>query len=114
MKLLFDQNISFRIIKKLEKFFPNANQVRSCGLENKTDIEIWKFAKDNDYSIVTYDADFYDLTILKGHPPKVIWLRTGNTSTNFLADPLIKNQDVINNFLKSKDWAGIGCLELFE
>lgn len=90
MKLLFDQNISFRIIKKLEDFFPEASQVRICGLENKSDREILEYAKDNNYSIVTFDADFYDLTVLNGHPPKIIWLRLGNTSTGFFLNTLLK------------------------
>ena len=53
MKLLFDQNISFRLIKKVEHFLPFANQVRMCGLENSQDLAIWEFAKTNNYTIVT-------------------------------------------------------------
>jgi predicted nuclease of predicted toxin-antitoxin system len=90
MRLLFDQNISFRILKKLEEYFPNASQVRTSGLENKSDTEIWEYAKSNTYTIVTFDADYYDLTILRGHPPKIIWLRPGNSSTKFIAELLIK------------------------
>ncbi len=44
MKLLFDQNISFRIIGKLDDVMPFASQVRLLGLENSTDFEIWDFA----------------------------------------------------------------------
>lgn len=79
MKLLFDQNISFRILKKIEKDFPEARQVRSIQLENKTDFEIWNYCKENNFSIVTFDADFFDISLLKGHPPKIIWIRSGNT-----------------------------------
>lgn len=79
MNLLFDQNISFRIIGKISSFFPKAKQVRQLGIENYSDIEIWKFAKENHYTIVTFDADFFDLSNFRGHPPKIIWLRFGNT-----------------------------------
>ncbi|WMJ75560.1 DUF5615 family PIN-like protein [Cytophagaceae bacterium ABcell3] len=112
MRLLFDQNISFRILNKIKVEFPEANQVRLLGLDNKSDIQIWKYAKDNQYAIVSFDADFYDLTVLKGHPPKIIWLRSGNTSTKFLADLLIKNKSIIYDFLNLKEWESIGCLEL--
>jgi predicted nuclease of predicted toxin-antitoxin system len=57
LKLLFDQNISHRAVKALQDVFDCA-QVRSLGLENKTDIQIWDFAKVNGYSIVSFDADF--------------------------------------------------------
>lgn len=64
MKLLFDQNISFRVSKKLQSSFPNCGQVRELHLEGKSDREIWDFAKREKYTIVTFDADFYDLVIL--------------------------------------------------
>lgn len=112
MKLLFDQNISFRIIKRIESDFPEANQVRALGLENKSDREIWQYAKANAFAIVTFDADFYDMTVLHGHPPKIIWIRTGNTTTLFLAELLSRNKGVIAKFLSSPEWGEVGCLEL--
>jgi predicted nuclease of predicted toxin-antitoxin system len=66
MKLLFDQNISFRILSKIKAHFPEAKQVRQLGIENYSDIEIWKFAKENKFTNVTFDADFFDLSNLKG------------------------------------------------
>jgi len=45
MKLLFDQNISFRIIEKISNLFPESKQVRQIGLEDCKDFEIWEFAK---------------------------------------------------------------------
>lgn len=72
MKILFDQNISFKIVSRINANFPEAKQVRELGIENYSDIEIWKFAKENNYTIVTFDADFFDLANLKGHPPKII------------------------------------------
>lgn len=42
MKLLFDQNISFRIVKMLEDFLPLASQVRLLGLENLDDYKVWE------------------------------------------------------------------------
>ena len=50
MKLLFDQNISFRITKKIRPIFSNSNQVRDLGLENYSDEEIWSFAKENNFA----------------------------------------------------------------
>jgi len=66
MKLLFDQNISYRLVKQIIELFPGSKQVRELGLENSTDIEIFDFAKRNDFSIVTFDSNFYDLNVIKG------------------------------------------------
>ena len=79
------------------------------GLANSTDIEIWKYAYDKDFSIVTVDADFYDISLLNGHPPKIIWIRTGNMPTAQLAEMLIEQKDNIANFIASKELA---CMEI--
>ena len=110
MKLLFDQNISFRLIKRIIDFFPDSKQVRELGLENSSDIEIFEFAKRNEFAIVTFDSDFCDLNIIKGYPPKIIWIRTGNTTTKNLERLLRKKSDLIKLFL-SEDY---GCLEITE
>lgn len=112
MKLLFDQNISFRIISKIETNFPEAKQVRQLGIENYTDIEIWEFAKKHQYTIVTFDADFFDLSNFKGHPPKIIWFRFGNTKTDFLAEIINSRKQVIENFIQTDSYAEIACLEI--
>jgi len=108
MKLLFDQNISFRLIKHVLDIFPDAKQVRELGLENSTDIEIFNYAKKNDFAIVTFDSDFSDLNILNGYPPKIIWIRTGNSTTKKIEILLRKQQDLIELFL-DEDY---GCLEI--
>ncbi len=112
MKLLFDQNISFRLIEKIADFFPEARQVVHLGLTNATDLQIWNFAKENGYAIVTFDADFYELASIKGHPPKIIWLRTGNRTTNSLARLFFERKDVIREFLEREEYKDITCLEL--
>jgi len=112
MKLLFDQNISFRISKKVQDIFPGSKQVKELGLENSKDIQIWNIARDNGYAIVTFDSDFYDFGLLKGSSPKVIWLRQGNTSTRNLENVLRRNSDLINTFLTDPSYKDIGCIEI--
>lgn len=101
MRLLFDQNISYRILKEILPYFPGAKQVREVGLEGKQDGEIWKWAKTNSYTIVSFDSDFVDLSLLLGFPPKVIWLRLGNSSTARIAKEFIEKEHEINDFLKN-------------
>jgi len=112
MKLLLDQNISFRIVKNIQNLFPGSIQVRELGLENFKDSRIWTYARENDYCIVTFDADFYDIGIIKGSSPKVIWLRLGNTSTKNIEKVLRKNFELIKTFLTDPDFIEIGCLEI--
>jgi predicted nuclease of predicted toxin-antitoxin system len=112
VKLLFDQNISFRVATKLKPTFPGSAQVRELSLEDKRDREIWDFAKREDYTIVTFDADFYDLVTLYGHPPKVIWLRIGNTKSDHLISMLQNHAEVIKAFLSDKNYSDIACLEI--
>ncbi|MDX5339810.1 MAG: DUF5615 family PIN-like protein [Cyclobacteriaceae bacterium] len=104
MALLFDQNISFRILKSISEDFPGSKQVREVGLEEKTDFEIWNWAKSNTFTIVTFDADFVDLSLLYKSPPKVIWLRIGNSSTRNIAQVIKSKKTEIEEFLSnSKD-----------
>jgi predicted nuclease of predicted toxin-antitoxin system len=111
--LLFDQNISFRVVKKLIEHFPNCAQVRDLGLEGNTDAQIWAFAQKNDFVVVTFDADFSDLASFYGHPPKVIWLRTGNTTTDEIVSILIGRKKLIHDFIEGVDYSEISCLELY-
>ena len=98
MRLLFDQNISYRLVSKLSDCYPDSKQVRELGLSNAEDIGIWDYARKNDYLIVTFDADFYDIGLINGCPPKIIWLRTGNLTTTQIADLLKKRLQQITDF----------------
>ncbi|MEY2704095.1 MAG: hypothetical protein RL407_157 [Bacteroidota bacterium] len=100
--LLFDQNISFRIIKEILPLFPGSKQVREVGLEGKQDREVWGWAKTNGFSLVSFDSDFADLSLLFGFPPKVIWLRFGNSSTSKIAAVLTQKNKEIQIFLKNE------------
>ena len=112
MKLLLDQNISFRITSKIQDLFPGSKQVRDLGLENSKDSFLWNYAKENNYCIVTFDGDFYDLGLIKESSPKVIWLRLGNTRTQYIETVLRKNYDLIKTFLTDPNYKEIGCLEI--
>ena len=112
MNLLFDQNISFRIIKKIQDTFPNSKQIKELSMENYSDNEIWRFAKDNNYTIVTFDSDFFEISNLKGHPPKIIWLRTGNTTTESVIEIIKIKKDIITDFIENPSYSEISCLEI--
>ena len=110
MKLLFDQNISFRIMRLLPDSFADCRHVRSVGLNNYNDREIWQFAKQNDFTIVTFDSDFSDIATLRGFPPKIVWLRAGNLTTAEIAERIILNTSKITSFINYPEQF---CLEIF-
>lgn len=83
--------------------------VKSIGEALVRDRFIWKYAKERDYVIVTYDADFYDWQQIKGFPPYVVWLRFGNAPTKYIAQMLLGHKDKI---LKLEDSVEVGILEI--
>lgn len=113
MKLLLDQNISYRVVKLIAEHFPESSGVKNCHLTNATDLEIWTFAKGNCYTIVTFDEDFYNIQLLKGFPPKIVWFKTGNLSNQQIADFLIAQKEMIASFVSDSTYEREGCLELF-
>ncbi len=109
MRLLFDQNISFRLVKELNDLFPGSSHTIEVGLQTSDDFAVWTFAKQNEFTIVTKDSDIYDIGLIKGFPPKVIWIRSGNTSSTYVLSLMKSNHLRILNFIKSEDQF---CLEL--
>jgi predicted nuclease of predicted toxin-antitoxin system len=101
MKLLFDQNLSFRIIKKINHCFPESRHVAALKLDRASDIEIWEYAKDYNFTIVTKDSDFNDLSTLKGFPPHIIWLRLGNSRSDTAANALLQHADTIEKIISN-------------
>ena len=88
MKLLFDQNLSHRLLGVLNDLFPDSLHVRLLGLAEADDLVIWEYAKNQDLVIVTQDSDYSDWNNLRGAPPKIIWLRCGNTSVDVIHSKL--------------------------
>ena len=99
MKLLFDQNLS----PKLVDSFNDSRHLQDLGMHSTDDLNIWKFAKKEGFTIVTKDSDFNNLVSYFGFPPKVIWLRRGNCSTKVISELLNKNFQTIKNFISDHD-----------
>lgn len=85
MSLLFDQNLSRRLVGLLAAEYPGSDHVESVGLLGADDLTLWNFAAGRGLVVVSKDSDFRHLALLHGPPPKVIWLRVGNGSTGVVA-----------------------------
>jgi predicted nuclease of predicted toxin-antitoxin system len=110
MKLLFDQNLSFKLCRQLIDVFPGSNQVHLLGMAEADDRDIWRHAKANDFIIVSQDADFADMATLYGPPPKVIWLRCGNQPTEAIEKRLRDHAEVIADFEQNN---AASCWEIY-
>ena len=110
IKLLFDQNLSYRLVSRLKEFYPDSAHIASIGLDKSSDMDVWNFAKENGYTLVTKDSDFNDICTLYNFPPHIIWLRLGNSRVSIAQDVLIKHKDKICLIVGENK---IGIIEIF-
>lgn len=103
MKLLFDQHLSHKLIAMLVDLFPGSEHVRNRGLMNAIDDKLWELAKRELFILVTKDEDFHTLSVVRGHPPKVLWIRSGNCATELVETLLRKNFAEIEKFAADPD-----------
>ena len=104
MKLLLDENLSWRLVKKLTPFFTLVSHVSALKTEQPaTDITIWNYAKANGFTIVSKDDDFEKIVLLRKAPPKLLFLKIFNLETNKTADLIIENREKIIEFMDSND-----------
>lgn len=109
MKLLLDENLSRRIVTSLEPYYPGTTHVSLVGLGRSMDYDIWLYAKKNNFVILSRDSDYYDLSLVKGSPPQVIWLKIGNCRKQTVIDLLIKKINILTNLLECEN---LTCVEL--
>ena len=111
MKLFFDHNISHKLVARVTDIFPDSTQTRLLNLGRANDPQLWLVAKAHAFIFVTKDRDVAELAILRGAPPKVIWLRLGNCKTTAIERTLRLNFTVIADFVQDPDRV---VLELFD
>jgi len=101
LSLLFDNNLSVKLVQLLHDHFPGSVHVIDAGMRDKDDIEILEYAKKENLTIVTKDKDFYFLNSTYGSPPKLIWLVIGNCKIADTVNILKINKNEIMDFLNS-------------
>ena len=102
IRLIADENISWRIKKLLPQWdILPANEIKKG--QRLSDVYIWKYAKEKQFTILTFDEDFTEIQNLLSFPPKIIWLRTGNIGTEQICNKLISLEEEIDSFLKNDD-----------
>ena len=110
MKLLIDQNLSYRLVQQLQVVYPGTEHTLRLGLTNKRDTVIWEFARQHGFFVLTQDEDFLDLSLVRGAPPKVVLLRSGNLSTTEIAEILTSRHLLIYTLLGPE--GDVNCLKV--
>lgn len=103
MKLLFDQNLSPDLCVRLRDVWADLVHVRMVDLATADDATVWDYARQHDRIIVSKDGDFSSRAFLYGAPPKVIWIATGNTSTDEIEELLRNGRAQIEGFEDNED-----------
>ncbi len=98
MRLLFDEQLSEDLLALFEDAFPESLHVRALGAAGASDSTVWQIAKERGCILVTKDEDFHRLSVLRGAPPKVIWLRLGNCTTDEVATVMRRHVTDIQHF----------------
>jgi predicted nuclease of predicted toxin-antitoxin system len=105
MKLLFDHNLSYKLVGRLADLFPESEHVRNVNLHEADDQIIWEYARANGFAIVSKDEDFHQRSFLYGAPPKVIWVRLGNCTTTDIEQALRRHHTDLLQFHASEEGA---------
>lgn len=98
MRLLFDENLSETLVAALASLYPESLHVRLLGLGGASDLDLWSVAAREGCMLVTRDEDFIRLSILRGAPPKVVWIGLGNCSNKVIVELLRARRADIERF----------------
>jgi len=110
MKLLLDANLSWRLISPLKSAFGECVHVNNTSLPHPAkDVDIWRFAKDHEYTIITQDSDFLNYLETKGYPPKLILVKAGNLNTEQMKNILLQAKQSIIELINNNEY---GLLEI--
>ena len=102
MKLLLDENLSDRVLVAIEDLFPRSAHVKNHNLIKASDEEIWNFAKQNDFALISKDSDFHQRSLVLGAPPKFVYLRVGNCATARVVEILRTQSEIVEAFLQDQ------------
>jgi len=109
VRLLFDENLSPKLVAALADVFPDSAHVDRVGLGSVPDSDVWEYAKAQGFILASKDSDFYDKSALYGQPPKVIWIRRGNCSNRQIQLLLRNKAAVIMAFEQDPE---LSCLRI--
>jgi predicted nuclease of predicted toxin-antitoxin system len=102
VKLLFDHNISPDLVRRLSDLFPKSEHVYYLNIHEEDDSVLWTYARDHEFIVVSKDADFSELSMVRGFPPKLLWLRLGNCRTSDIEELIRTNHQFILKLIEDE------------
>lgn len=98
MRLLFDNNLSPRLSAAVANLYPDSVHVRALALQRAPDDDVWEYAREHGYVIVSKDSDFHQRSLVEGFPPKIVWIQRGNCTTAAIIELLRRSGRAILDF----------------
>ncbi|MCA1809761.1 MAG: DUF5615 family PIN-like protein [Lentisphaerae bacterium] len=84
MRFLVDAQLPPALADWIQEKGYEAKAVRDMGLRDASDTDIWKFADQQKWVIVTKDEDFINFSLQASAPPGLVWIRIGNCANELL------------------------------
>jgi predicted nuclease of predicted toxin-antitoxin system len=103
VRLLFDEQLSEELSTLLDDIFPDSLHVRQRAAGGSPDTSVWELARAQQCVLVTKDEDFHRLSVLRGAPPKIVWIRIGNCATQDVAQLLREHHAGIRRFVEQEE-----------
>lgn len=97
-RLLFDEPLSEALCKTLGDIFPGSLHIRLLGQGGAADATVWELARQHGCLVVSKDEDFHRLALLRGAPPKFVWIRLGNCTTIDIEQLLRRHHEEVTRF----------------
>lgn len=102
MKFIVDHNLPPQLVRVLVERFPGTTHTMDLGFDRLPDTQLWEFAKEHDFHLMTKDSDHFQLSLVRGAPPKVVWIRIGNAPIHMVTSLLERHLDDIETFLRNE------------
>ena len=99
MRFIVDAQLPPALARFLASLGEDAIHVLDAGLMEANDGEIWSFALQNDWVIITKDEDFQIRASVSKQYPRIVWVRVGNCSKQKLLDVFSKHWAAIKQEL---------------
>ncbi len=102
-RLFFDEPLSEALCKTLADIFPGSLHIRLLGRGGAPDETVWELARQHGCLVVSKDEDFHRLALLRGAPPKFVWIRLGNCTTDDIEQLLRRHHEDVARFDKQNE-----------
>jgi len=103
-RLLLDENLSERLLQPLAELFPGSAHIRNLTRTCVADRLLWDLARTGAFILTTRDEDLVGLSVLRGAPPKVIWLNVGKSRNAVIAALLQSHAADIERFAEHDEY----------